>query len=301
LKFTSKHSLKSIILISFLVLGFIIQNSSKVSGEYTITPSDKFTFVLEQADWLVEFDDESQLGYGGTYNDITITDESTFTVDVLAVSNEWGVDFQISNSTHTTTDSLTNDQFKFEFSRFMYYPLIECQRIIDEGFDAKAIKRGPTLLPWFFVLPSNTTWDFLDNLTTMEFHSSLPYEPYIEGFLQAELERFSGEILFDLSIQGTYVNLTENSNLQLEHMVKFVWNETTGVLLGYRMATYFRGTYLGFQIFQEAVIVCRKLNYNLPNFRFVSAFIPGYSYLMAIASLGSAVGITTIIVRKKRK
>jgi len=287
------------LLLVIILGGFCLIKFQNLNAIYSIIPGETHDYILERSDLYVEFEDLSQVGTDGRYNDISISSRSSFTVEVLDIDEEWGVDFEISNSTHSTSDYLTNDQFKYEFSNFIYYPIFESERIVEE-FDIDKIKIGPEITHWFFIQPIEANWNFLDNFTTEDYYANIPLNQYIEGSFQASLERFEGEIIFDYDIKGTYTNESDESNIQFDHLFKFIWNETTGVLLGYRISSYLTGKYLGQNVYEEIYVICRISGYDMPNYKFIPGFIPGYTYVITIGGIFT-IAVLTSIFNKKRK
>ncbi|MBN1330400.1 MAG: hypothetical protein JXA54_13080 [Candidatus Heimdallarchaeota archaeon] len=289
----------TILLLVITLSGIFLINSQNLIATYTIVPGETSTYILERSDWYIKFEDLSESGSDGRFNDLSISSKSVFTVEVLGVDEEWGVDFEISNSTDTTTDYLTNDQFIFEFSNFIYYPIFEGKRIVEE-FDADIIKIGPEIFPWFFIQPIETNWNFLNNFTTQDYYSTNPLDQYVDGYFQASLERLGGKVLFDYNIKGSYTNESDKAKIQFDHLFKFIWNETSGVLLGYRISSYLTGKYFDLDFYEEIYVICRLSGYEIPNYKFIPGFIPGYSYFIAISSI-FAIAIFTIVFKKRRK
>ncbi len=287
------------LLLIILASGIFLINSQNSIANYIVSPSETYTYVLERSDLYVEFEDLSEVGTDGLYNDISLPSRSTFTVEILNVDEEWGVDFEVSNSTETTSDYLTNDQFIYELSNFIYYPVLEGKRIAEE-YDADKIKIGPEITSWFFIQPTEANWNFLNNFTKEEYYSDIPINQYIDGYFQASLERLEGEVLFDYNIKGTYTNESDKANIQFDHLFKFVWNETTGVLLGYRISSYLTGKYYDFDVYEEIYVVCHLSGYDLPNYKYIPGFISGYSYFIALSGI-LALTVFVLIVRTKRK
>ncbi|NHJ33291.1 MAG: hypothetical protein FK732_10530 [Asgard group archaeon] len=297
LKKTSYVSIKFVLVLILCSSSFNFKSHAawgNISGEST-------EYLLESSIWIVNIDDLQASGDGAVMNDINIDMNTRYDVDVLDVDDVWGVDFKVSNNTNANSNGLiTTDMFFFQFSKFLYYPVEECKRLVNTVFDEDEISRGPPLIQWFFIEPEQDIRDFLENLTTLEYHNSLPNSLMYDATLQAELEIIDNQVIFDMYMRGTYENESSNTAIQLEHMIKFVWAEDTGILLGYRVASYINGQFQGYSITEELQIINRKSGYELPKFKFISGFIPGFDFLIAIIGLGT-IFISSIVYRKKKK
>ncbi|MBK5115172.1 MAG: hypothetical protein KGD59_07220 [Candidatus Heimdallarchaeota archaeon] len=287
-----------------LILIFIICSSSfaaRTQAAWGSISGSSTEYLLENSVWIVNINDLEASGDGAAFNEINIDMNTRYDVDVLDVDNIWGVDFKVTNYTEANSNGfITTDMFFYQFSKFLYYPVEECNRLVNSGFNDEEIDRGPPLIQWFFVEPEQDVWDFLDNLTNIDYHNSLPDSLLFDATLQAELEIVDNLVIFDMYMRGTYLNETANTSVQFNHMIKFVWSEDSGILQGYRVDTSINGQYQGYSIIEELLIINRKSGFDLPKFKFVSGFIPGFEFLIAIIGLG-AILVTTIIYRQKRK
>ncbi|MHA1121738.1 MAG: choice-of-anchor S family protein [Candidatus Heimdallarchaeota archaeon] len=258
-------------------------------------------YLLESSVWIVKINNLEASGEGAFFNEINIDINTRYEVDVLDVDNVWGVDFKVTNYTSTNSNGLiTTDMFFSQFSKFLYYPVEECNRLVNSGFNKDEINRGPPLIQWFFVEPKQDVWDFLDNLTTLEYHNSLPNSLLYGATLEAEREIVDNQVIFDMYMRGTYENETGNTSIQFDHMIKFVWDEITGILLGYRIATYIYGQFQGYSITEDLQIINRQTGFELPKFKFISGFIPGFGFLITVIGLGTIL-VTSIIYSRKIK
>ncbi|MCE7744594.1 MAG: hypothetical protein GPJ52_05610 [Candidatus Heimdallarchaeota archaeon] len=287
-----------------LILTFIICSSSfavKTQAAWGSISGSSTEYLLESSVWIVKINNLEASGEGAFFNEINVDMNTRYEVDVLDVDNVWGVDFKVTNYTSTNSNGLiTTDMFFSQFSKFLYYPVEECNRLVNSGFNKDEINRGPPLIQWFFVEPKQDVWDFLDNLTTLEYHNSLPNSLLYGATLEAEREIVDNQVIFDMYMRGTYENETGNTSIQFDHMIKFVWDEITGILLGYRIATYMFGQYQGYSITEDLQIINRQTGFELPRFKFVSGFIPGFGFLIAVIGLGTIL-VTSIIYSRKIK
>jgi len=245
-------------------------------------------------------DGYSQDGYGATYKTLNFNDKSSFTLQVLAVDETWGVEFRLNNSTNTAIGVITEDRFRFEILNTIYYSIFESQRLVDEGFNENAIKQGPRLFDWFFIQPETRTWGYLSNISSLDYHNNLPHTDDVSGTFMAEFTHNNAEATLDLLLDGSIENKTLNTNIQFEHTMKFVWNGTTGILLGYRFSALFQGTYQGHVMSEQITIILRLKGYVLPKFKFFTGFIPGFSFTIGALTL-LAITSCLIIWKKRRK
>jgi len=301
LKFNIKK-LSFVLIPLFLVL--IISSSSfviKTRAAWGDISGESPEYLLESSVWIVKINNLEASGEGAPFNAINIDMNTRYEVDVLDVDNVWGVDFKVTNYTSANSNGLiTTDMFFSQYSKFLYYPVEECNRLVNSGFNKDEINRGPPLIQWFFVEPKQDVWDFLDNLTTLEYHNALPNSLLYDATLQAELEIVDNQVIFDMYMRGTYENESSNTSIQFDHMIKFLWDKITGILLGYRIATYIYGQYQGYSITEDLQIINRQSGFELPRFKFVSGFIPGYKFLITIIGLGTILISGIISSRRKR-
>ena len=287
-----------------LILVLIISSSSfvfKTRAAWGDISGESTEYLLESSVWIVKINSLEASGEGAPFNEINIDRNTRYDVDVLDVDNVWGVDFKVTNYTSANSNGLiTSDMFLSQFSNFLYYPVEECNRLVNSGFNKDEINRGPPLKQWFFVEPEQEVWDFLDNLTTLEYHNALPNSLLFDATLEAELETSENQVIFDMYMRGTFENESSNTSLQFDHMIKFVWDKISGILLGYRIATYMFGQFQGYSITEDLQIINRQTGFELPRFKFVSAFIPGFGFLIAVIGLGTIL-IASIIYRKKKE
>jgi hypothetical protein len=295
-------SRKIILLASLFILTSIISSSafSNFSKADWTVPDSEIEYILEESSWTVEFNELSITANGGYINGLKVKELGVFTVDVVNIDEQWGVDYNVDNSTHDVNDYITNDRFFFEFLKFLYYPLDESNLLAEVGLDESQVNSGFNILPWFFIETSDETWKYLENMSDIEYHNLLPIVKDIAGSLRADFVRVESEAIFDIMIQGTVENSSLNINYDFDHLLKFVWSETTGELLGYRISSNFSGTYSGFSISEQITVTCRQVDYNLEQFKFFAGFIPGYTFVITIISL-ITIAFSFIVVRRLRR
>lgn len=287
-----------------LILALIISSSSfiiKTQSAWGDISGESTEYLLESSVWIVKINNLEASGEGAPFNEINIDMNTRYDVDVLDVDSIWGVDFKVTNHTNANSNGLiTTDMFFSQFSKFLYYPVDECNRLVNSAFNKDEINRGPPLVQWFFVEPEQDVWDFLDNLTTLEYHNALPNSLLYDATLEAELETVDNQVIFDMYMRGTYVNESSNTSIQFDHMIKFVWDEITGIQLGYRIATYMYGQFQGFSITEDLQIINRQSGFDLPKFKFISGFIPGFEFLIVVIGIGT-IFVSSIIYNKRKK
>ncbi len=289
--------------INILLIGIILITCIDTKADYSDISDQTFNYVLDSSAWSVQVNDLIEGGTGGTFGNLNLPQRGQFSVEVLDVDANWGVDFRVSNATDNVLGHITNDEFLMEFAKFLYYPEEECSRITTEGFNSKDIVNGPEILDWFFIETEADVWDFMDNLTTVEYHNVLPGVYAYEAYLQAHFEHQNKQVMFDVYMRGSFENQTLDVNIQFDHSIKFVWNDTTGILLGYRISTNFNGLFASYSIAEEINVVIHLSGYDLPSFKFISAFIPGFEIGIAVFTIGLIIVFNVIIrcIRKKRR
>ncbi|MHA1124253.1 MAG: choice-of-anchor S family protein [Candidatus Heimdallarchaeota archaeon] len=262
-------------------------HTSPISGEWLVSPSDDVSYVIDDSTWDVHLDGVDATGTGGYFEGITVNKGTTFDVEVLSIDELFGVDYRFDNSTNTVTSTINNDNFLLEFINFIYYPYHECDRLTHFELDLDQVVYGPKILGWFFLEINTELWDFLTELTTNAYHEALPFYDQFDALLQAEFE-FQGNLaIFDIYMNGNFENATEGTNVEFGHAIKFVWDNTTGILQGYRVSSITTGTYQNHQVEISVDVVIREVNYDLPDFKFYPGLFPGFDYLTVIVVLST--------------
>ncbi|NHJ46778.1 MAG: hypothetical protein FK733_03220 [Asgard group archaeon] len=295
-------SRKQLLISSVIILALIFNStiiSHKSTADWTMPNSD-VDYILEESEWTVEYNDVTVSTNSGYYNGLMVKELGVFTVDVIDIDEQWGVDYNVDNSTHDVNDYITSDKFFFEFLKFLYYPLDESKHLVETGLNETRVSMGFNILPWFFIETSEETWNYLANMSDINYHNLLPIVKNIEGSLRGDFVKAESEATFDIMIQGTVENSTLNINYNFDHTLKFVWNALTGVLLGYRISSYFSGTYSGFTISEQINVVCKQVGYALEGFRFIAGFLPGYSFTISLIGL-TIIAISFIVIKQLRR
>jgi len=297
LNFIRKQKI-ALLLLTFILISTLTGQFKKTSTALEIDDSENY--ILDSGYWHIKVDDVEKYADGVILNGIRVTEGNSFSVTVEDIDEAWGIEFEFNNSTHSIIDYINNDEFLFEFSKNFYYPEEECKRIDAEGFDLEKTLSGPKMYHWFFLNPTDELWQQLDNFTTLEYHNSLPRENTYDSFLRADLELTVAEATFDLYMYGTFKNEEENIAIQFDHIMKFVWQKSTGILLGFRTASYFTGNYKNFTITEDMEMICRKSGYDLSAYRYISGFLPGFEVIICLVGFVVLLTIPKIIAKRKK-
>ncbi|MFW9922747.1 MAG: choice-of-anchor S family protein [Candidatus Thorarchaeota archaeon] len=296
-------ALKLIASLTIILLIIISNVKYPVQGSWQISDGTKVDYLLESANWTVYYGLDTATGEGCRYNDIKVKPNNEFEIKVNDVDDVWGIEYEINNSTDSSIGSISTALFLLEFEHFLYYPTEECIRLFSEGFNENEISLGPNMFGWFFIEPSEALWSYFNEIIDIEYHKSrssiFDYQAYFESFF----ERREKQAIFDVNMYGDFINDTLEVDINFQHNIKFIWNDTTGILLGYRISTQFSGIFYGLSLSEELEIVCREVDYNLPNYKFYNytGFIPGYDFgITVIAIFTISISILIFLKRKKR-
>ena len=260
-------------------------NNNSVSSEWKVSPSDDVSYVIDESTWVVSLDEVEVSGTGGYFEGISVNKGTTFDVEVLSIDEEFGVTFRVDNSTDTTTSTINNDEFLFEFTNLIYYPYHECERLTHFDLDLDQVVFGPEILDWFFLDVNNDLWAFLTELTTDAYHEALPFYDQFNVLIQSAFEFQENLAFFDLYMTGDFENETAGTKVDFDHAIKFIWDNTTGILQGYRISTEILGTYENHQVAIAVEVEIRESSYTLPDFKFYPGLFPGFNYMTAITVL----------------
>jgi hypothetical protein len=256
-----------------------------VTSDYQVTPSDDVSYFIEESALGIIFDETEVSGTGGRFEGLRVNKGTTFDVEVLSINEEFGVSFEVDNSTDTVTSTINNDEFLLEFINFLYYPYHECDRLLNFEYDFDMVAFGPEILDWFFLDVNSNLWDFITELTTDAYHEALPFYDQFNVLIQSAFE-FQGNLaFFDFYMNGEFENETEGTSVRFGHALKFIWDNTTGILQGYRVSTETIGSYQNHQVGITLEVVIRESSYDLPDFKFYPGLFPGFNYLTAFAVL----------------
>jgi len=297
LKLTKTFLVVVLFLSSSVLFALNDNQMNPVSSEWLVSPSDDVSYLLETSTWDVELDGTEVSGTGGYFEGLTVSQGTTFDVEVLSINELFGVNFRVDNSTNTITSYINNDNFLYEFTNFIYYPFHESYRLTHFELDLDQVVFGPEILGWFFLEIDTDLWDFLEDLTTNEYHEALPFHDLFDILLQADFEFQENLAIFDIYMNGDFENETDDTKVDFGHAIKFIWDNTTGILQGYRVTTEFQGTYQSHQVAITLEIVIRESSYDLPNFKFFPGLFPGFNFVTTFAVL-SVIFISNLFFKK---
>ena len=280
----------------------LFTNILESKSEWKVSTGISAEYTLEEANWSVQYGELSELGEGGQFNNIKINPTETFEVEVIDVDDQWGVEFSVDNSTEISMGVTTTDGFIFEFTKFVYYPSEECARISIEGFNSVRIKHGPDIPAWLFIEPTQDLWDYFDEIEEIEYHKTRENNYDFEAYFEAFFELTNNQAIFDLHMYGDFINETLETDMQFDHNIKFIWQESSGILLGYRINSYLSGDFENQTISETLLMTCKQTEYSLPGFKFYAytGFIPGFGFKTALISLVLLFALG-IIIRKNKK
>jgi hypothetical protein len=282
---------------------FIAHNSFLFSSaNWGVTENTSTTYLLDSSSWSVNFGSLTGSGTGGVFNNLTIAEGNSFIVNVTEVNPFWGVDFKLSNTTDDSFGFNEYELFKFQFAKFLYYPIEEAERLYAGLVNQSQIAFGPPIVPWFFIEIRDELWDFFDQMIDINYHNSLPIAPSFDATFEGDFVRGSGLATFDVFMRGTYANSTRGAEFDFTHNIKFIWDLTTGILQGYRVSTIFTGTYYDLTISEDLSLVVKKTGFTLPSFKFgPSGFIPGFNWIITLASIGTLTLVIFLIRKRMQK
>lgn len=272
-------------------------------GSWQITYGTKVDYLLESASWTVFYGYDEASGEGCRFNDIKVKPNNEFEIHVGDIDPVWGVQYEIDNTTDTSIGFISTDMFLLQFENFLYYPTEECIRLYSEGFNATEVSLGPQMFGWFFIEPSDSMWAYFDELVDIEYHKSktslYDYQAYFESFF----ERRDKQAIFDVNMYGDFINDTLEVDMNFQHNLKFIWNDTTGILLGYRISTQFSGTFHGMSLGEKLDVVCKEADFDLPNFKFFNytGFIPGFDFGISMIAILTITSFIVVIMKRRKK
>lgn len=294
--------LKLFFIIILLANASLLAKILDTKSQWKISTGTSVEYTLEEANWTVQYGELSESGEGSQFDSVKINPLGTFEVKAIDVDDQWGVEFLVDNSTEVSTGVTTTDAFVFEFVKFIYYPAEECERISNEGFNSVRIKHGPNMPAWFFIEPNQEIWDYLTEISDIEFHKTRENNYDFEAYFESFFELRDNQAIFDLHMYGDFINDTLETDMQFDHNIKFVWQESSGILLGYRIISDLSGDYENQTITENLLITCKQTEYSLPDFKFYAytGFIPGYGFGITVISLIFLLAFG-ILVKKHRK
>jgi len=159
---------------------------------------------------------------------------------------------------------------------------------------------GPEILDWFFLDVNSDLWAFLTELTTDAYHEALPFFDQFDVLIQSAFEFQENLAFFDLYMTGGFENETVGTKVDFGHAIKFIWDNTTGILQGYRISSEIQGTYENHQVAITIAVAIKESSYTLPDFKFYPGLFPGFTYMTAFAVL-SVIFLGQLFFRKRKQ
>jgi hypothetical protein len=139
---------------------------------------------------------------------------------------------------------------------------------ISEGtFNPIDVSKGVTLGDSWFFAPPNTNWqDVIDiyNNSDMwsDIYTSFGPESTLNATSYARWYDNQETLSFIVFALGSLVNTTDDTNLFVLHNLRFDYDVTTNVLMGYNMNTGISGTYFGEETQFSMVVQVAEQNYT---------------------------------------
>ena len=289
---------------TLILFGLFIPMRTSIFTQSTWYVDDDTTvsYTIEKAEMTARMGDLQVESEGVVFENVKVKPSNSFDVEVISIDNEYGIEYEVDNSTTSASGEIATDLFLFQFTQFAYYPEQETLRLSIQGFNSQEYIHGPNMINWFFVEPEESLWDYFEEIADIEYHKSREnnhdYEAYFEGFFEIRDE----QAIVDLYMYGSFTNETTEIDMNFNHNIKFVWSSVTGILLGYRISTTLSGTVKELIVSESISIVCSKNDYSLPGYKFYnySGFISGFEIAVAIISL-TIVTFIGFNIKKRKK
>ena len=214
-----------------------------------------------------EFEYEVQKAYGnfnytnntatvsGTTDQFRIGDNALdvgddFTVEVDSIST--GVGFSIYDSTESLLLTVSTSSFAFALNLLYYsvYPFVMLG-ISSASVTDLDVGYGVSLSDLFYIAPPGITWtDIYDSYNdpsqwTALFSAFETDEGNVTTETKATWYDGGDTIAFEIDVSGTYSIAAETTHLGIIHSLRFDYNTSNYVLLGYDMFTLISGDYQG--------------------------------------------------------
>jgi hypothetical protein len=245
--------LKKITLFTFILIALTF-SVPFLSAQGSLTVGDEFEFEVKKAYGNFNYSNNTQSVSGQTDqfrigdNALDVGDE--FTVEVDSISS--GVQYSIYDVSDSLLVFASVSAFAFALSIFAYsiYPLA-LMGMASEDVQDLDTSLGVSLSDVLYIAPPTITWS---NIYTQyndpsQWTGILGVFDSDEGNITVETQATyydNGDtIAFEIDISGTYIVAAESTSLGIIHSLRFDYNTTNYVLLGYDMFTLISGDYKG--------------------------------------------------------
>lgn len=244
---------KKITIVTFLLIALTF-SVPFLSVKGSLTVGDEFEYEVQKAYGNFNYTNTTATVSGQTdkfrVGDTALDVGDDFTVQVDSIST--GVSYSIYDSTESLLTSVSVSGFAFALNIFYYsvYPFVMLGMSSASVTDLD-VSLGVSLGDVFYIAPPTINWnDIYDSYNDVAQWSSLfsAFESD-EGNITTETKAtfYDGgdTIAFEIDVSGTYTIAAESTHLGIIHSLRYDYNVSNYVLLGYDMFTLISGDYQG--------------------------------------------------------
>jgi len=279
-------TLKVILPLAFIAF---LLSTTMVRADYNVTVGNTFDYDVVASNWNISSGSDSSTGTGFSFLEVNRAVGSTFTVEVLTVDTNLGVDWEMTLG--AATDTGNNNPFDaLGIALSLFLPIILSMGTI--SWNQTAVDLGPGINELFFL--DTEIGELFFQLTNETFVESLSDPNYVFNNVFGTFENSTNVAVFVWHFDMTMTSGT--TNLGGTFVWQIAYDQTTGQLKGYYMDMDYSGSFAGIPITYQFEQKVEEVGYNLPG---VGGFIPGFEWFIAVPALALLGGVAVII--KKRK
>ncbi|NHJ49147.1 MAG: hypothetical protein FK733_15270 [Asgard group archaeon] len=282
-----------------LLLASVLLAPMPVKGNYQQTAGQSFNYDIVKADLAVTYGGNSGNGSGFVLDGTQYGDGTQIEVYVLTVDPASSVSFDVSvgaDSEVWATDLFAGIVW---LALVMIYPIYladgfgimgdwgTIQPIVNEGLGLMMTPFWDT--SYLAALEELVQPDSIDEFKTVTGMQDLT--------VKGKYDEKGGNVIFDWMMKGSAgFTGVYTADFDLEHQLKIVYDQTTGVLQGIRMLSSVVGTHSGTSMDVSLEYLQEIEGYNIDEFAFG---LPGFGWIITIGTLG--ILAIPLIIRKNRK
>jgi len=245
---------KKITLITFILIALTFSIPFPfLSVQGSLSVGDEFEFEVQKAYGNFNYVESAVTVSGQTDKfrvgdtALDVGDKIDVTVDAIGASS---VDYSVYDASASLLADVSSSSLLFGLSLLYYsvYPFLMLGMSSASVQDLD-VSKGVSLGDAFYVAPPNIVWnDVYDS-----FNNDTNWEALLSAFdsdegnvttdVTATWHDGGDTIAFEVDVSGTYTIATETTHLGIIHSLRFDYNVTNYVLLGYDMFTLISGDY----------------------------------------------------------
>ncbi|MFW9922251.1 MAG: choice-of-anchor S family protein [Candidatus Thorarchaeota archaeon] len=251
-----------------IVISPIISEVRNASSQIT------YTYDVLESKWWQECGNLSAFCEGYNFNDISFPVGTQFTV-TADFEHEYTYTIKVNDQSHagiSVTHLITSQIITFtDLPRQASTP-----QLMINTWNQNRIELGPPIRE-FFYLESDAANFFNEIASSTDWIKTHYYALWDFNQFNATFVNNTDIATFSLIANGQYRNDTLNTNFKGTYEFTFVYNQTSGIMQGYRIDFDYKGIITGMDVTFIYLQEVEILGYDLPE-RINTSVLPGFSF-----------------------